>query len=140
MGTVCGIDFEDRMIGLALGVKCDRNHWSSRSNSDFLKRYSPVGVLFGLSRSALIQRRRVGMLTPRWRQAAAVLIQGSDSVWDVVAVSLVFMFVYGRTCAPMTLVKRPAMRPNAHAMHRLRECRTTRCISSHAAMHITPQP
>lgn len=105
------------MIGLALGDERDRNHWTSRSNSDFLKRYSPVGVRLGLSRSALIHRRRVGMLTPRWRQAAAVLIQGSDSVRNVVAVSLTFMFVYGRTCAPMTLVNLPAMRPNAHAMH-----------------------
>jgi hypothetical protein len=68
-----------------------------------------------------------------------VLIQGSDSFRDVGLVSLVFMFVYGRTCAPMTFVNRPAMRPNAHAMHPSAMRTYQRCPRSNPAMHISLQ-
>ena len=52
---------------------------------------SPVGVRLGFTRPALIQRRIVGVLIPRCRHAATVLIHGSDSGDVVVVLASIFI-------------------------------------------------
>lgn len=60
-------------------------------SSERRNRSSPVGVLRGVSRPALIQRRRVGTLTPRCVAAVAVPIQVSWSAWWVEVSFVAFM-------------------------------------------------